>query len=289
MDLLALADFVLVTNSGGFGAASRKTGRPKATLSRRVIELEESLGVRLLERGGRTLRLTDEGLALFTRTENLLGEIQEAGKAVSEGREGPRGRLRVSAPLLFSHLVMGRVAAEFSLRYPEVQLEVTAEDRLADLVEEGYDAAIRINPRPDSGLVGRCFLKDRQIAVAAPTHERPPAADPRGFPAVVPTNEPADPLWEIEGWEAPLAPRPVLRLSSLIMARDAVRFGAGVALLPESIVGTDLADGRLISWGARKGPSTEIWVLHASRRLTSAKTRAFVDHLCAAFPDGVLA
>lgn len=289
MDLLALADFVLVTRCGGFGAASRKTGRPKATLSRRVIELEESLGVRLLERGGRTLRLTDEGLALFTRTEGLLGEIQEAGEAVSEGRERPRGRLRVSAPVLFSHIVMGRVAAEFSLLYPEVQLEVTAEDRLADLVEEGYDAAIRINPRPDSGLVGRRLLRDRQIAVAAPSQARPPAADPRDFPAVVPTSAPAEPLWEIEGWDAPLAPRPVLRLSSLIMVRDAVRLGAGAAVLPESIVGADLADGRLISWGARIGPPAEIWVLHASRRLTSAKTRAFVDHLGAAFSDGVLA
>ena len=137
MDLSALSDFVLVASNGGFGAASRRTGRPKATLSRRVIELEDGLGVRLFERGGRVLRLTEEGSALLVRTEGLLGEIHEAGEAVSAGRDRPRGRLRVSAPILFSHIAMGRIAAAFSTRYPDVQLEVTAEDRPVDLVAEG--------------------------------------------------------------------------------------------------------------------------------------------------------
>jgi DNA-binding transcriptional LysR family regulator len=101
MDLLALADFNLVARHGGFGRAARASGRPKATLSRRVIELERSLGLRLLERGARTLKLTQEGRALYERTGALLTEIDETAAEIAAGGDRPRGRLRVSAPLLF--------------------------------------------------------------------------------------------------------------------------------------------------------------------------------------------
>jgi len=97
-----------------------------------------------------------------------------------------------------------------------------------------------------------------------------------------------EPPWNIEGYRAPLVPRPVARFSSLLMMRDAVRAGIGAALLSESFVAGDLASGRLRKWGFLKTPPMELWVLHASRRLASAKVRAFVDHICAAFADGVL-
>src|SRR5690606_7925056 len=113
MDLSSLADFNLVALHGGFGKASRVTGRPKATLSRRVMDLEQSLGVRLIERGGRALRLTEEGRALYERTHGLLGEIIEAGTDVAAGIAEPRGELRVSAPVLFSHTMLGPIAAGF--------------------------------------------------------------------------------------------------------------------------------------------------------------------------------
>jgi DNA-binding transcriptional LysR family regulator len=280
-----------VATHGGFGVASRRTGRPKATLSRRVMDLEDSLGVRLFERGGRSLRLTEEGLALFTRTESLLNEIQEAGEVISAGLNRPRGRLRVSAPLLFSHVAMGRVAASFCATYPEVQLEVTAEDRPVDLVHDGYDVVVRINPRPEAGLVGRCFLKDQMLVAAAPQITRPAAGEAATRPAVVMAGGAVDPVWTYvgDGGETRLTPRPVLTLSSLIMVRDAVRAGAGIALLPRSILSEDLAAKRLVIWGASKAPETEIWVLHTSRRLVGAKVRAFVQHLCDGFQGGVLA
>src|SRR3954471_17081443 len=123
MNLSSLADFVLVASSGGFGMASRKTGRPKATLSRRVIALEESLGVRLFERGGRSLRLTEDGAALFTRAENAPTELRETAEAIHAGVERPRGRLRVSAPIVLSHVALGRIAGDFSARHPDIQLE----------------------------------------------------------------------------------------------------------------------------------------------------------------------
>src|SRR3954465_5027717 len=107
MDLLALADFNLVARHGGVGRASRESGRPKATLSRRVADLESGLDVRLFERGARDLKLTEEGPALFEKTSALFAELDEAAAAIGTGGDAPRGRLRVSAPLLFSQAAMG--------------------------------------------------------------------------------------------------------------------------------------------------------------------------------------
>ena len=129
MDLIALADFNLVARHGGFGRAARAAGRPKATLSRRVAELESSLDLRLFERGARALKLTQEGRALYERTGALLTELDETAAAIASGGDKPRGRLRISAPLLFSQTAMGNLAAKFALKYPEVRLEITTEDR----------------------------------------------------------------------------------------------------------------------------------------------------------------
>src|SRR5256714_14169540 len=173
MDLLALADFNLVARQGGFGRAARAAGRPKAPLSRRVAELEAALDLRLFERGARTLNLTQEGRALYERTGALLTELDETAAAIASGGDSPRGSLRISAPLLFSQTAMGKLAAGFALRYPQVRLEVTTEDRTVDMVEEGYDLVIRVNPDPDESLVGRIFLRDRLVVVANPNLERP--------------------------------------------------------------------------------------------------------------------
>src|SRR3954469_10033387 len=107
MDLLALEDFNLVARHGGFGRAARATGRPKATLSRRISELESDLGLRLFERGSRSLPLTQEGRLLFERSAALLTELSETAAAIAYGGDKPRGKLRVSAPLLFSQVAMG--------------------------------------------------------------------------------------------------------------------------------------------------------------------------------------
>ena len=107
MDLLALADFNLVARHGGFGRAARAAGRPKATLSRRVSELEAALGIRLFERGARDLKLTEEGRALHQRTSALMTEIDETAAAIASGGERPRGHLRISAPMMFSQTAMG--------------------------------------------------------------------------------------------------------------------------------------------------------------------------------------
>jgi DNA-binding transcriptional LysR family regulator len=284
MDLLALADFNLVARHGGFGRASRESGRPKATLSRRVSELEASLNLRLFERGPRGLKLTHEGRALFERTGALLTELDESTAAIASGGDKPRGRLRISAPLLFSQIAMGKLVAEFALKYPEVRLDVTTEDRAVDMVEEGYDLVIRVNPDRDESLIGRIVLRDRLVVVAGPQLTRPKGDT--AVPAVVRGAE-AQTKWQVKGPKSKtIAIDPIVRLTSLIMVRDAVRSGVGAARLPISLVGRDLASGRLVHWGDVEGPAIELWALYPSKRLLSARVSAFLDHLKNAFPMG---
>lgn len=282
MDLTALADFNAVAQYGGFGPAARKLDRPKATLSRRVAELEQSLGVRLIERGSRTLRLTDEGRMLHEQTRGLLADIVEAGEVIASRASVPRGRLRVSAPIVYAHVVLARVAARFSRAYPQVELEVVAEDRVADPVDDGYDLVIRVNPAADALLVGRRIATDRRVLCAAPGS---PLVrdwiDSDPLPSVVLTSA-NDQIWKVQTKDEKIhavTPHPVLRLSSLLMAREATLEGAGVALLPGLLVRPDIENGTLVALGMDAGPAVEIWALYSSRRFLSAKVRAFLDLL----------
>lgn len=286
MDLLALADFNLVARHGGFGRAARATGRPKATLSRRVAELESSLDLRLFERGARVLKLTQEGRALFERTGVLLAELDETAAAIASGGDKPRGRLRISAPLLISQIAMGRLAAAFALKFPEVRLEVTTEDRPVDMIEEGYDLVIRVNPDPDESLIGRIFLRDRLVVVASPALTRP--TDDSSVPAVVRGTSKQTAGWNVTtpNGTSRIAIDPVLSLSSLVMVRDAVRAGVGAGGLPVSLVSHDIAAGTLVHWGDIEGPEIALWALYPSRRLLSSRVSAFLDHLKQAFPMG---
>ena len=286
MDLLALTDFNLVARHGGFGRAARASGRPKATLSRRVSELESSLDLRLFERGTRTLKLTQEGRALYERTGSLLAELDETAAAIASGGDKPRGRLRISAPLLFSQTAMGKLAAAFALKYPEVWLEVTTEDRSVDMIDEGYDLVIRVNPDPDESLVGRILMRDRLVVVASPSLRRPKGD--LAVPTVVRVASDLSPAWDVttRSRKSRITTDPVLRLSSLVMIRDAVRAGVGAAQLPVSLVSHDLAAGKLVHWGDVDGSEIALWALYPSRRLLSARVSAFLDFLKEAFPSG---
>ncbi|WP_109479969.1 LysR substrate-binding domain-containing protein [Paraburkholderia sp. C35] len=288
MDLTALADFNAVAQHGGFAAAARKLDRPKATLSRRVAELEQSLGVRLIDRGVRTLRLTDEGRMLSEQTRGLLAEIVEAGDAVASRASAPRGRLRVSAPVVYAHVALSRVAARFARAYPQVELEIVAEDRVTDPVDDGYDLVIRVNPRPDELLVGRRIAVDRRVLCAAPdsTVVRESNMDMRGalasgLPAIVMATA-NDQTWRIQimdGTVHEVTPVPILRLSSLLMVREATLEGTGAALLPGLLAQADIESGKLVPLGLDAGPAVEIWALYSSRRFLNAKVRAFLDML----------
>ncbi len=286
MDLLALADFNLVARHGGFGRAARATSRPKATLSRRVAELEAALQLRLFERGARMLKLTPEGMALHERTATLLTELDETAAAIAAGGQTPRGRLKISAPLLFSQMAMGRLAADFASRFPDVRLEITTEDRTVDMIEESYDLVIRVDPAPAESLVGRAFLHDRLVVVSTPSLTR--LSDGSPVAAVV-----RGPIDLVAGWtvitpagQQTIPIKPILSVSSMIMARDAVRAGAGVGRLPISLVNRDIEAGQLVTWGEVENSHISLWALYPSRRLLSARVSAFLDHIKTAFPNG---
>ena len=285
MDLGALADFNLVAVHGGFGRASRSAGRPKATLSRKVSELESSLGVRLIDRGSRTLRLTDEGRALHERTQGPLAEIAEARQAVEIGASVPRGKLRISAPIVLAHVLLPRIAADFIRAYPQVELKIVAEDRMVDPVEDNYDLVIRVNPNADERLVGRRILEDERLLVSLPGAQFPFARgeheNGEPIPAVGLITATAETIWRVRMSKGVriVAPRFALRFSSYLMVRDAVLAGAGIALMPKLLVEGEVAAGRLVSHGAQDGHKVEIWALQNARRLSSTKVRAFFEVL----------
>lgn len=180
---------------------------------------------------------------------------------------------------------MGTIAADFALKYPEVRLEVTTEDRAFDMIEEGYDLVIRVNLDPDESLVGRVFLRDRLVIVASPNLTRPAANE--AVRAVVRSGGDRVP-WQVKTSHGPekIAVEPILALSSLLMVRDAVRAGVGAGRLPISLVSHDLAAGTLAHWADVDGPEIALWTLYPSRRLLSARVAAFFDHLKLSFPMG---
>ena len=285
MDFSALSDFDLVASHGGFGRASRASGRSKATLSRRVAGLEARLGVRLIERGAHGLRLTDEGTTLHASMGGHFAEIRAAADAVGRRDGRLSGQLRISSAVLFAHAHLGRICARFSMDHPDVALDVVADDRLVDAVDEEFDLVIRANPPPDDRLVGRRFLRTPRVVVAAPGMPRP--REGGEVRTVERGGGPSEAVWRLgdEQSALKLRPRPALRLSSLMMVRDAVLTGAGAALLPHRMVAEDVATGRLVKWGILDGAPTELWALHTSRRFVNGKVRAFVGYLEDAFPE----
>lgn len=287
MDINALKDFHLIAAWGGIGAASRASGRPKATLSRRLAELEEALGVRLIERNGHRLRITGAGEQLLSRTAGPIREIDEAARAAQEDLANPSGCLRIAAPLLFSQMALGRLLGEFHLRYPGIQIEAISENRMSDLVDEHFDVAIRINPHKNSSLVGRCFARDRLVLVAAPTLKMPVSKteSPPDVPAIVTSTYSDGEIWTVQDGQSRFAPQPVMRLSSLLTVRDVVMAGVGAAMLPQSVVSRQLEKKELVSWG-EAGSLTELWILHTSRRLQSPKVKVFVEFICEQYPAG---
>lgn len=247
--------------------------------------------MRLLERVGRSFRLTEEGQNLYNRTAGLLDEVSVSAQELTEGRGEPRGRLRVSAPVTFGNAAIGRLAADFAGRYPGVQLEVTVEDHAVDLIADGYDVVIRVNPKPNDELVGRCFFRDRLALVAAPSLAFPKAAGGSdaiaSIPAIVGIGMPENGTWTIRSGEVTRTVRrhAVLRLPNPIIIRDAAIVGIGAAVLAWNFIEDDIAKGRLVCWGEIPERAVEIWILHSSRRLVSSKVAAFVRFLCDTYAE----
>lgn len=292
MDILrAMRVFRTVAERDGFSAASRTLGLSKASVSKQVSALENHLGVRLFNRTTRHLSLTEVGQGYLERVVSILGDVDEIEGAVRQQHANPCGTLRVNAPMSFGLMHLSPALCDFMDRYSDLTIDLTLNDRFVDVVDEGYDLAVRIGKLTDSSLIARKLSPARFAICAAPSYwaekgmpTRPgDLADHACFPY---TNVETPTLWRFTGPEGPEVVRVDGRLyvNNGQVILDAVRKGLGVGLFPTFMVGSDLRDGTLTS--ALETYAIEeagVYAVYPPGRHLSAKVRVFVDFLVERF------
>jgi len=289
--LTGMTVFARVAERASFTAAARDLGLSKSAVSKQVARLEERLGARLLHRTTRRLNLTEIGRAYFERARRIVADAEEADLAVTRLHAEPRGRLRVNAPMSFGVRHLAPMLPEYMARYPDVSLDLDFNDRQVDLIEEGFDLAVRIARLTDSTLIARKLSPcDRAIAASPEywdTHGRPThPQELTDHDCLLYTylRTPGD--WQFEGPDGPIAVRVngPLKSNSGEALLEAAMAGLGVAMLPTFMAGEALCDGRL-ECVLRDFESTDVYayaVWPQSRHL-SAKVRTFVDFLAEQF------
>jgi DNA-binding transcriptional LysR family regulator len=289
--LAEMAVFSRVVAAGSLSAAARDLGLSPAVISRRLAALESRLGVRLINRTTRSLHLTDEGANYYDTCARLLSEIEEADAAVSAGRVEPQGPLKVALPASFGHRHIAPLIPNFASRFPKVQLALTLSDRNVNLVDEGFDLAVRIADLADSSLAARKLAPNRRVVCATPEYLRR-----HGMP-----RTPQDLLghnclttndfvmnWEYKG---PQGEPGVVRVSGRYacdnweVLREWALAGLGVALKSTWDVRLQLEDGSLVSLcpGYTFDTDVAIYAVYPHRRFLPAKTRAFIEFLADSF------
>lgn len=285
MDKLnGLLAFVRTAESGSFAAAGRALEISASAVGKGVARLEQEVGVRLLQRSTRRIQLTDEGRLFHERCRRILDDLQDARAMLSQAREAPRGRLRVSAPIVGHHFLMPLVP-DFLARHPQVELDIVFTDRNVDLIEEGIDVAIRSGELPDSRLVSRPLQPFRLLLCAAPAYlaRRGTPLEPRELvrhEAVRFRHPDSGKLldWPLPGAE-PRA-RTVLACNNMEAVLDGALRGLGIACMPDFLAREPLAGGRLVSvLDAQMEGHGRFNALWPSSRHLSPKVRLFVDHL----------
>jgi DNA-binding transcriptional LysR family regulator len=278
--------FVAVAQTGGITAAARLLGLQKSAVSRDLMRLEEEVGARLLHRTTRKVSLTEAGRLLAAYAGRVVEEMDAAAVALEAMRETPRGELRVSLPFAFARFVLAPALPRFRAAYPEVRLRLDASPRIVDLVEEGFDAAIRVGELPASSLVARLLGASPLVLAASPGY-----LAARGEPARLADLAEHDlvdlapggsrdrwTLAQVGGGAEVVPVSPALSVADPSLARDLVVQGLGVGVLPGLYLGDDLAVGRLRpvlpGWNLGAPP---IHIVYPSRRSLPPKTRAFLD------------
>ncbi|MEQ1506593.1 MAG: LysR substrate-binding domain-containing protein [Myxococcota bacterium] len=274
--------FVKVVESSGFTSAARELGVPKSTVSRQVAHLEDRLGVRLLHRTTRALRPTEAGQAYYERCVRILTDLVEAESAVTRAQVIPRGTLRISAPLTFGYLFLGDLVAAFLLEYPEVQLEMSLSDRKVDLIEDGFDLAIRVGVLDDSSLVARRIGTATQVIAGSPAYFAR-----RGTPQLPTDLAHHDCMiydggaratsWRFADDQTVTVKGPLVSNNGDILRAAAVA-GLGLVYTPRFIIGSQLRSGSLVPvLDEHMAPPHGIWAIYPANRHLSAKVRSFVD------------
>lgn len=289
MDTLTrIRAFIDVVEAEGFSAASRKVGRSKALLSKYVRELEDELGALLLNRTTRQFSLTETGHSYYRSASDILREIDNLAEQVRENNTEIKGRIRLTAPRTFADAAIGKSLIDFAVAYPDVSLEIMLDDRMVDLVDEGFDVAIRITRLDDSGLIARKLASFSLIVAASPEFlsRHGPIEHPSALgklPCVIDTNGRFMNNWRFENADGSAFTVPVngrIEVNSPLAARCAAEAGIGVALLPDFVAHDAIAEGTLLAVLDRYvSRDRGIYAIYPHRRYLPAKVRAFVDFL----------
>lgn len=284
-DLNEMAIFVHVVDAGSFTGAARNLGLPKSTVSRKITQLEERLGVRLIQRTTRSLRLTDTGNAYYNHCSRILSEIEEANIAVTQMQTTPTGTLRITAPVLFGATVLSSLVAEFIEQHPQLNVDLVLSDQPLDLVQEGIDVAFRIGQLEDSSLIGRYLGDVRSVLCAgteyAQTHGLPEHPDDLAQHRLISASQWTQ--WNLIGPDnddVTLNVKPRLQTNDFASMFALALAGAGIAPLPTVIAAPSLHSGDLVPV-LKDYPfeASPIHALYPSNRHLSAKVRSFVDYV----------
>lgn len=279
---------IAVVSAGGFAAGAERLGVAKSAVSRRIRELEDRLGARLFVRTTRRVQLTETGREFHDRAVKLLAELDEAEDAASSASGELKGRIRVAAPVSFTTHCLAPAVGRFLERHPAVTLSIDTDDRMVDLVRDGFDLAIRIARLPDSSLVARRLATIRHACVASPallerfgTPQKP--EDLSRFPGVVYSNREEASYWRFADNVVPTVTSQ-LDFANGDAVREAAIAGLGVAMLPTFIVHDAVRRGALsIVLARHMRPPIALHALHPSLRNQTARARAFIDFLVDAF------
>lgn len=284
---LEMQTFCAVVEAGSFVKAAATLDFSKAAVSRHVGELESRLGVRLLHRTTRRLSLTEEGEVFYARCKELLAGIEEAEAELSSRSGAARGVLRVNAPFTFGVSHLAPLWGAFRDLHPQIRLDITLSDRVVDLVEEGYDVAIRIARLPSSSLVSKRLASTRMVLCASPKY-----LEVHGVP-----KHPADLArhtviayrywstgddWQFDGPEGRVSVKtnPCMHTNSGDTCRAMALAHQGVILQPTFLVGQDLADGTLVKLMPEyRSIELGIYAVYPTRKHVAPKVRALVDFL----------
>jgi len=289
MDTLTrMRAFLQVVEAAGFSAAGRKSGRSKALLSKYVRELEDELGVLLINRTTRRFSLTEAGQTYYQRSLEIVREIDHLAETVRDSTGDIKGRIRVTAPRTFADAAIGQSLIDFAAQHPEIVLDIDLDDRVVDLVEEGYDLAIRITKLADSALIARRLAPFRILLCASPALVEKHGAlkhprDLQNLPCVVDTNARYRYNWPFRDVDGNLISVPVesqFEANSPFSVRAAAIASIGYALIPDFIAQPAIESGQLVSMlEDYLDDGRGIFAVFPDRRHLPARVRVLVDFL----------
>ena len=288
----AMTAFACVAETRSFSGAARRLGTSKSVVSRQIMALEAHLGARLFHRTTRSMTLTEAGEGYYERVSRILADIDEANLSVTRLQAAPRGRLRVNAPMSFGIRHLAPAIPDLLARYPELEIDMTMNDRFVDLIDEGYDVAVRIGRLTESALVARKLAPLRRVVCASPAYlaargipEQP--SDLSTHDCLSYSNMALSDEWSFVGRDGKpisVAVKGRLRVNNGETLRIAALRGMGLVNQPSFIVGADLQAGTLV------GVLTEhmsqdggVYAVYPHSRHLSPKVRAFVDFLAERF------